>query len=79
MKKIKLLIFAVTVALIAVACNSSTKTEQSNSGASINAFDTTAIASGESYYQCPMHPDQISNKTGSCTKCGMDLEKVVKH
>jgi len=25
-------------------------------------------------YTCPMHPDVISDKPGSCPKCGMDLE-----
>ncbi|CAN5279728.1 hypothetical protein BH09BAC5_BH09BAC5_24660 [soil metagenome] len=27
-------------------------------------------------YTCPMHPEVISDKPGSCPKCGMDLEKV---
>lgn len=27
-------------------------------------------------YQCPMHPDVISDKPGTCPKCGMDLEPV---
>lgn len=24
-------------------------------------------------YTCPMHPKEISDKKGKCTKCGMDL------
>lgn len=24
-------------------------------------------------YTCPMHPDEISDKPGKCSKCGMDL------
>ena len=24
-------------------------------------------------YTCPMHPEVISDKEGSCTQCGMDL------
>jgi hypothetical protein len=27
-------------------------------------------------YTCPMHPDETSNKSGKCSKCGMDLEKT---
>ncbi len=27
-------------------------------------------------YTCPMHPDVLSDKPGSCPKCGMDLEQV---
>src|SRR5512146_460327 len=29
-----------------------------------------------SQYTCPMHPDVISDKPGSCPKCGMRLEPV---
>ena len=29
-------------------------------------------------YTCPMHPEVISDKPGSCPKCGMALEKVVQ-
>jgi len=28
-------------------------------------------------YQCPMDPEEVSDKPGKCPKCGMDLEKVV--
>lgn len=24
-------------------------------------------------YTCPMHPEVVSDKEGSCPKCGMDL------
>src|SRR3990172_10770089 len=30
-------------------------------------------------YLCPMHPDVISDKPGSCPKCGMDLIEVKTH
>jgi len=31
---------------------------------------------GTGKYYCPMHPEEISDKPGSCTKCGMDLENA---
>lgn len=31
-----------------------------------------------STYQCPMHPDVISDKPGKCPKCGMDLKLIKK-
>ena len=27
-------------------------------------------------YNCPMHPDVVSDKPGKCTKCGMDLKEM---
>ncbi len=35
------------------------------------------FASGKKY-QCPMHPEVISDKPGKCPKCGMNLELVGK-
>lgn len=32
--------------------------------------------SSASKYQCPMHPDVISDKPGKCPKCGMDLKLI---
>ena len=29
-------------------------------------------------YQCPMHPEVTSEKSGTCPKCGMQLEKKTK-
>lgn len=29
-------------------------------------------------YSCPMHPDEVSNKPGQCSRCGMNLTKSKK-
>lgn len=28
-------------------------------------------------YSCPMHPKELSEKKGKCSKCGMDLEATM--
>ena len=30
---------------------------------------------GAAGYSCPMHPDITSDKPGTCSKCGMELEQ----
>jgi uncharacterized low-complexity protein len=50
------------LALLFGACNSSS-TENKQAGENAE-------------YSCPMHPEEKSDKPGSCSKCGMDLEKV---
>jgi hypothetical protein len=85
MKKV-IMLSAVAFALTIIACNNSeTKTETSSSAAkdttktvAPNNLDTTKLASGTTFYQCPMHPEELSATPASCSKCGMDLEKVVK-
>jgi hypothetical protein len=27
-------------------------------------------------YYCPIHPEEVSDKPGICSKCGMDPEKA---
>lgn len=42
----------------------------------IDKFTFTQTMQNDSiYYSCPMHPDVISAMPGSCSKCGMQLEK----
>lgn len=33
----------------------------------------TTQATAKQVYRCPMHPDQVSDKPGSCPICGMRL------
>lgn len=80
MKK-KIFIPVVAVTLIFGACNNSSNTDEKNSTSNTevtSSLDTTKLAKGTVFYQCPMHPEVTSDKAGSCSKCGMDLEKVEK-
>ena len=43
--------------------------EASGTGNSVSITDSTDTKT----YTCPMHPEVISDKTGECPKCGMDL------
>jgi Cu(I)/Ag(I) efflux system membrane fusion protein len=64
MKKI---IFLLAVSAF-VACKSN-----ENKNAS-EAQDTTKVSTEQTIYTCPMHPEVISDKPGTCPQCGMDLE-----
>ena len=61
------------IAITLAACTSS-KDGASSSG----TFDTTKVASGKKFYQCPMHAEVLSAEAGECPKCGMALESVMK-
>lgn len=32
----------------------------------------------EKQYTCPMHPEVVTDKSGSCPKCGMNLVPIDK-
>ena len=38
-----------------------------------HAGEKTPVAGKETIYHCPMHPNYLSNKPGTCPICGMDL------
>lgn len=65
-----------------ISCKgSSNKNEKSgdvNPIETANSLDTTKLAKGTIFYQSPMDLEVISDKPGSCPKCGMDLEQVMK-
>jgi hypothetical protein len=66
MKKQTLVVMSfIVMSLFAASCNSNTPENKS-----------TQAASGKAMYACPMHPEVTSDKPGTCSKCGMDLEKV---
>lgn len=41
-------------------------------------LDTTSLKPGAVFYQCDMHPEILSDQTGNCPKCGMDLSERAK-
>ena len=64
MKKILLPVITMAiVAMMAISCGNKEQTHSEHEQ-----------ASGE-MYTCPMHPEVIADKPGSCPKCGMDLVK----
>lgn len=60
---------------ILISCNQHASEKKEGS---VTTMDTTKLKAGESYYQCEMDHDVISDKSGSCSKCGMDLTKIEK-
>ncbi len=71
MKKTLLSILVVTViSAITISCGGN-KTKETSS----EMKDTSSTVVAGVQYTCPMHPEVISDKPGSCPKCGMDLVK----
>ena len=68
-----LLSFAVASFALA-ACHSATENKSATNADSTNR----PLAAGEKVvYQCPMHPNEKSDKPGKCPECGMDMEKTI--
>ena len=55
------------------SCGSSTTESKQTT-----SVDTTKLKTGDVFYQCEMNSEVISDKAGTCPKCGMDLVKVEK-
>ncbi len=72
----KIIMLSICSAALFSACGNSTKT--SSEGNTAQTMDTTKLAKGDMFYQCPMDPEIMSDKEGTCSKCGMDLQKVEK-
>ncbi len=78
----------VAIAVIISACNSSSdktqmKSESSSKGAVTTVqtynLDTTKLKSGDTFYQCEMDLEVLSDKPGNCPKCSMELTVMKKH
>jgi hypothetical protein len=82
----KTIFYSTGILLALAACkNPSTKNEhthmdsmESEKTSQSFKLDTTILKSGQLFYQCPMDLEVISDKPGSCPKCGMELEVVTK-
>jgi len=62
-------ISAIIIVLFFAACTSAEKPAETSA-------DTTIQSTAATVYTCPMHPEVISDKPGTCPDCKMDL--VVK-
>lgn len=66
MKRIVLVLFAITALTFAACSGSEKKTET-----------PTEVAAEQ--YQCPMKcTEEVFDKPGTCSVCGMELEKITK-
>lgn len=75
--KSKLMISLVAFAALAfAACNNSAPKADNKDEAKTDSTLIAPEAGDVVIYQCPMHPEEISNKPAQCSKCGMDLEKA---
>jgi Cu(I)/Ag(I) efflux system membrane fusion protein len=63
MKTVNSLLLTLLVGLAGIAITGCNKTE------------TPAVAGESVKYTCPMHPEVVQDKAGSCPKCSMALVK----
>ena len=76
----KSIIISAGFAFMFGACNNSSNKSEETTGNASQTFnlDTTKLKSGETFYQCEMNPEVLSDKAGSCPKCGMELSEIKK-
>lgn len=78
MKKV-IILKSIVIAVVLSSCGSKSTTSDGATNASVQTLDTTKLAKGATFYQCPMDMEVLSDKPGSCSKCAMDLEKMEKN
>ena len=67
-KTLLTIVTAIVLSTSFIACGNSEKKDEAPTETSTEAKT----------YACPMHANITSDKPGSCSECGMDLEEVKK-
>ncbi len=80
----KLILSGIVIALVFIACNSTSEKEKETTPVKNTTMDTTQKPAdikpvAEQLYSCPMHPEVIGKKDEKCSKCGMKLSVPVKN
>ena len=78
-----ILISAIAIAFVFVACNSNNDKAKETTPNETTTMDTTRKPEvikpvAEQLYACSMHPEVIGKKDEKCSKCGMKLTEPVK-
>jgi len=78
----KLILTAIAIAFLFVACNSNSEnTKESSETKTVDTIikNDEKKPVVEQLYACPMHPEVTGKKDESCSKCGMKLTVLVKN
>ncbi len=74
----KIILLSAVVTMLMTGCSTSSSTNEETQTTTMVSVDTTKLKAGETFYQCEMHPEVLSDKLGNCPKCGMELTKRIK-
>ncbi len=73
-----LIISAIAMAFVFIACSSDNTKSESTTDTTANAAKAETKTSAEQLYACSMHPEVTGKKGDKCSKCGMELTVPVK-
>ena len=77
----KLLFLSLALASLTASVTACSEKKEATGSTTTTTTDATTTPAGAgtqmavATYTCPMHPKVLSDKPGSCPKCGMDLVK----